>query len=243
MAISQPRVRKAPSEWDCTVAELEAWGHGEARNAVGRCDMAGMNPYIKEPTWVNTYLNPAEKSCKFCRAKATCPALRDELTKTTAQVTVATADEFADLTVPAVSETTEQQWLEALVEKADMFEDLLKSARAEIERRLLAGVPSEKFKLVAGKRGARQWEDAKAAESELKSMRVKVDDMYDRKLISPTSAEKLFKNGTLGDRQWQKLQQCIVQKDGGPSVQPVSDPRPALDIRPVVEDFQDVSLA
>lgn len=246
MAISQPRVKSAPSEWDCTVEELEAWGRSTARSAVATCinasnlkgNAAGA---VMDREWEETFLRPAEKACKFCKAKATCPALRDDLTKTTVGVVAATPDEFADLTTPEVNENTDQDWIEALVAKADLFEDLLKAARGELERRLLAGIPSKNFKLVQGKKGNRSWHKDADIESVLRAMRLKDDEMYDRKVIGPATAEKLAKAGAIGPRQWVKLQGHITQPDGKPHVAPESDPRPALDIRPVAEDFQNLA--
>ena len=72
----------------------------------------------------------------------------------------------------------------------------------------------------------------------LKTFRLKVEEMYDFKLISPTTADKLAKAETIGKRQWPKLQGLIVQSEGKPHVAPASDPRPALDIRPVADDFE-----
>ena len=40
MAISQPRIKRAPSEWDCSVEELETWGRRTARSAVVSCQVA-----------------------------------------------------------------------------------------------------------------------------------------------------------------------------------------------------------
>ena len=97
------------------------------------------------------------------------------------------------------------------------------------------------FKVVAGKKGNRQWANAKTAEETLKAMRVKLEDMYDLKLISPASAEKLAKAGTIGPRQWPKLKELITQSDGKPHVAPESDPRQALVVTPVVDDFSDVT--
>ena len=250
LAISQPRIKTAPSEYDLSVADLEAWGRSTARSAVISCKIAESTS--QDAVWQETFLRPGEKQCRFCKAKAStgsdgkltlCPALRDELTATTTGQAVADLDEFTDLTAPKVSDATDQDWLEAVVSKADMFEDLFTAARAELERRLLAGVPSKQFKLVQGKRGSRAWSDAKVAEATLKTMRIKIEDMYDFKLISPTSAEKLAKSEVIGKRQWPKLQELITQSEGKPHVAPVSDARPALDIKPVVDDFADESLA
>jgi hypothetical protein len=241
LAITQPKDQRAPKEHVISVAELRSWLAGPATDAVRNIQMAEKcYPDASDGTldeWQKQFLNPNEKSCKWCAAKATCPAARADLARTATGAVPASPDEFSDLDALPVNEHSDQDWLEVLVEKADMFEDMLKAARAELERRLLAGQPSKKFKLVAGKRGARQWTSAEAAEAALKTFRLKVEEMYDLKLISPTSAEKLAKAEAIGPRQWTKLQSLIVQKDGSPHVAPLADKRPALEIRPVVEDF------
>jgi hypothetical protein len=248
LAISQPRIKSAPSEWDCSVEELEAWGRSTARSAVVTCVNAktyATSPHDME--WEETFLRPAEKACKFCKAKATCPALRAEVADTVGLTpTPASPEEFADLVVltdslrPSAGED-DAAWIAACLSKVDLIEDWCKAIRAETERRLLAGAPVPGYKLVQGKRGARQWTDAKVAEETLKTMRVKLEDMYDFKLISPTTADKLAKAGTIGPRQWPKLQGLITQSEGKPHVAPVSDSRPALVVTPVADDFTDVT--
>ena len=46
------------------------------------------------------------------------------------------------------------------------------------------------------------------------------------------------KAGTIGPRQWGKLQEVITQSEGKPHVAPLSDSRPALEIKPVADDFE-----
>lgn len=248
MAISQPRIKRAPSEWDCSVEELETWGRSTARSAVATCQQAkaiDRTNVVSAVSWEDVFLRPAEKACKFCKAKATCPALRDEVASTvsTLGATPASPDEFAELEMATTEalKHADEAWLSAALSKVDLIEDWCKSVRAETERRLLAGDQVPGWKLVQGKKGARQWANAKEAEETLKSMRVKLEDMYDFKLISPTTAEKLHKAGTIGPRQWPKLQGLITQKDGAPHVAPESDSRPALVVTPVVDDFTDVT--
>lgn len=243
MAIVQPRVKRAPSEWDCSVEELEAWARGTARSAVASALLAAQTRIDEE--WEKTFLRPGEKQCKFCKVKATCPALRAEVAGAVSSPVGAPAgpDEFADLDVLAAEELqyADEAWLSAALGKLDLIEDWCKAVRAEAERRLLAGQPVPGWKLVQGKKGARQWADAKAAEDVLKSMRLKQEDMYEMKLISPTTAEKLYKAGTIGPRQWPRLQELITQSEGKPHVAPESDPRPALVVTPVVEEFADLT--
>jgi hypothetical protein len=243
MAISQPRIKRAPSEWDCSVEELEAWGRSTARSAVVSCLNAALPVWDNQiDEWQQTFLRPTEKGCKFCRAKATCPALRTEVAGTVAlESYAASPEEFADLSAANPKAEDDADWLAACLSKVDLIEDWCKAIRAETERRLLAGDNVPGFKLVQGKRGARQWTDAKVAEETLKTMRVKLEDMYDFKLISPTTADKLAKAGTIGPRQWPKLQSLITQNEGKPHVAPATDSRPALVVTPVVDDFTDVT--
>lgn len=238
MVISQPRIKKAASEFDISVEELETWGRSTARSAVNTC----RNAMTVDRLWQQTYLRPGEKQCKFCSAKAECPALRAEVSKTAFDITPASPDDFAEAELPFTGYThTEPQWLAACLSKVDLIEDWCKAIRAETERRLLAGESVPGYKLVPGKKGARQWVDAKVAEETLKSMRVKLEDMYDLKLISPTTADKLAKAGTIGPRQWPRVQALFVQSQGKPHVAPVDDPRPALEIKPVVDDFESLA--
>lgn len=245
MVIHQPRIKKAPSEWAISVDELKAWLTGRARSGAVSVQMAesttppgdGPNTDI---VWRETFLRPTEKGCRFCRAKATCPALRDEVAETVFAAEPASPEEFAELTHDAEvdEKRLNAQWLSAALSKVDLIEDWCKAVRAEVERRLLAGDQVPGYKLVAGKRGARQWTDEAQAEQLLKTFRLKQEEMYDFKLISPTSAEKLAKAGVIGPRQAPKLQALIVQKDGKPHVAPLSDKREALSVRPVADDFE-----
>ncbi|MNW02983.1 hypothetical protein D3C71_1988500 [compost metagenome] len=61
--------------------------------------------------------------------------------------------------------------------------------------------------------------------------------MYDFKLISPTTAEKVLKEAN--PRKWNKLQPLIGRSDGKPSVAPASDKRPALSMA-IAEQFEEL---
>lgn len=128
--------------------------------------------------------------------------------------------------------------LATLMDAADMIEGFAKAVRAEVERRLLAGKFTDaRYKLVEGRQGARSWTSEEEAEAALKAMRLKVDQMYDFKLISPTTAEKVLKEAN--PRKWNKLQPLIGRSDGKPSVAPASDKRPALSMA-IAEQFEEL---
>jgi hypothetical protein len=135
---------------------------------------------------------------------------------------------------------SDADWLAAALSQADMIEDWIKAVRAEAERRLLAGDTVPGFKIVEGRAGNRAWNDKAKAEATLKAMRLTIEQMYDLSLISPTTAEKLLKAGTIGPRQWKSLQDMVTRADGKKHVAPNSDPRPALSVTAVEEDFSTV---
>jgi hypothetical protein len=182
-------------------------------------------------------LVPGESQCQWCKAKSVCPALAAE---TRAVVSPsATAEDFSDLTVESVvvDEAATDDYLSYAMDKADLIEGWVKSVRAEVERRLVAGTPVPGYKLVEGKRGHRKWINPDEAELQMKSMRLKQDEMYDLSLISPTTAEKLRKAGRIGDRQWKKLEAQYAQSQGKASVAPEDDKRPAITVAATADDF------
>ena len=235
LMIVQPRIPHV-SEHVVTVAELEQFAL-RARIAARHA----MHQYAGK---AEPKLTPGEKQCRFCRAKGVCPALANEVKEMATGA--AGVDDFEDLTLDATKAglvSTDADLLSSMMAKVDLIEGFATALRAEVERRLVQGVEVPGFKLVAGKKGARAWVDATEAEATLKSMRLKQEQMYDFKLISPTTAEKLAKAGTLGARQWGKLQDYITQAQGKPSVAPVTDPRPAISVATTPEDFDDLSVA
>lgn len=240
LVIVQPRVGGV-SEYVLSAADLADWATRAARSTVDRVVDAILADDL------GPFLSPTEKGCRFCAAKATCPALRTDVYQTVGATIEgpASIDEFAELeATPLDSGSNEDMagpdgalWLSACLSKVDMIEDWCKAVRAEAERRLVVGDDVPGYKLVQGKKGARQWADAGMAEDALKGYRLKVDEMYDLKLISPTSAEKLFKANVIGPRQWPKLQALITQGEGRPHVAPDSDPRPAITVAVSADDF------
>ncbi len=193
------------------------------------------------------YLNPGEKQCRWCRAKATCPALRNEVVDVVTG-SAAQPDDFADLdALPKVlsANITAPADLDAIALAASMraaplIETWLNAVRAEVDRRLMAGETVPGFKVVAGRAGSRAWGDAAEAEAAMKASRLKIDEMYEQKLISPTRAEKLLAKAK--PKVWKKLEALITRADGKPSVAPESDPRPAYTVAAEADDFADLPV-
>lgn len=235
LTIYQPRLRTEPSEWTVPVDELQRFGRHAKERAFHAIQV--LNHEIDGA--VIHHLHPGEHCRKaFCGARATCPKLAE-------YVQEGVGADFEDITILTtgaeyngdMSQNTEPLTDADLATKmaaVDIIEDWCKAIRAEVERRLLAGTPVPGYKLVQGKRGARAWANTEEAETVLKSMRLKQDEMYEFKLISPTTAEKVLKESP---KRWNRVLPLITQSEGKPSVAPESDKRPALVITPVEDDF------
>lgn len=184
--------------------------------------------------------NPGEKQCQWCKAKAVCPALANHLMETM-------LGEFENLDEvdlqTAVPQATaqivsyENDRLSKFYAAIPLFENWIKAVDAAVHEKLHAGEVVPGFKLVEGRKGSRKWSDDKEAEELFKSMRLKTEQMYDLKVISPTTAAKLQKENIIGPRQWSKVEALITQNDGKPTVAAESDKRPALDMTPQFEDL------
>ena len=229
LVIIQPRVSRAPSEWSISVEQLRKFGETvlyKASLALAILDYS--NVQLDE-------LSPSEAACKWCKAKAKCPALSNHIQD-------AIGAEFGEITT---ADKTEQETIvKSLVPVADqigtkldavgLVEDWCKAIRAEAERLLLNGKPVAGYKLVQGRKGARAWTDAEGVEALFKSMRLKQDEMYDFTLISPTTAEKKLKDTP---KRWNRVLPLIKQTEGKPSVAPITDKRPALEMNAVEDEF------
>lgn len=216
LIIYQPRIDGGHIDrWTISVEDLKRFGETVRVQAQACLDLKGIKDLPLDA------FAPCEEACKFCRGKAWCPGLAQQV-ETTALVNrqdgVKPVD-FLDINALAYS-----------LDHIDMIEAWCKAVRERATHELENGNAIPGYKLVAGRKGARKWVDDKEVEKALKAMRIKADDMYTKKVITPTQAEKLHKSGTIGDRQWPKLQELITQSEGTPTIVKDSDPRPAYQL-------------
>lgn len=233
LVIYQPtRDDRSPiREWVITVEELLAFAK-TLRSGAQRVELASKTyPIVlaqggpEVATWEKTFLhpNPNDTDCQFCRAMSTCPAYRNRL-----EADIGANFEVVEAAagIPAPTTLADDK-LALAMRVAPMLEDFAKAVRAEVERRMLLGQEIDGFGLELGREGPRKWKDPKAAEAYLrKTARIKIEQAYDLKLISPTTAEKLAKatklnpEPVLSPRQWKKMQDMIERSPAVPSVKP-----------------------
>ena len=206
IAIIQPRLDHI-SEWSISVKDLLKWAEWVSQ----RAEIALSDDAERVP---------GEKQCRFCKAKGTCPALM----KYTEDIIMADFDDLDDMPSP---DTLTQEQLRKVLEHKGLIEGWLGSVETVVRERLEAGQGFDGFKLVEG-RSIRRWGNESAAEEVLSE--VLGDDLYTKKMVSPTQAEKALKKD-----QRVLLDGLVVKPAGKPTLAPESDKRPPINITD--EDF------
>lgn len=235
LVIHQPRLDHL-SEFDLPVEALLAWGE-KVKAAAGvalthyECTAGFPLEQRIEVIPAEAY-SPGEKQCRWCKAKATCPALARVVSESVFNDFEILGDATAaPLPVPPPESAV---LLGTYMGRLELIEDWCRAVRAKVESNLVTGLPVPGWKLVEGKKGNRAWIDDKAAEALLKSKRLKKEEMYKFTLISPTQAEKVLKSKP---RVWAKVVGHITQPPGKLSVAPESDKRPAAAPAAKAEEF------
>jgi len=210
VSIVQPRLDHI-SEFEISVSDLMKFG--EAMRQAAEATQDPDAPRV-----------PGEKQCRFCKAKATCPALM----KMTAETILA---DFDDLEPSKPANSLTQKQLSMVMLRKPMIEAWLSAVEKTVKEKLLTGEDFDGFKLVEG-RSLRKWRDESDAE-EFLSEYYDDNQIFSRKLISPSQAEKL-----IGKKHANKISHLIVKPQGAPTIAPENDPRPA--IKSVVDMFDAV---
>ena len=214
MTIFQPR-KDHIDTWKITAKEAD-----ELFDLVRRKAAEAIGTLVLDPLPLQV-LKPHVDACRFCKAKAACPALRSEAAKACDFKPIADEEPIPLLNAELMS----PERLSENMRIADFLEPWIAAVREEAHRQLMAGNAIPGFKLVLGRPGNRQWVDINEAAVMLKSFKLKESERYTFKLISPTQAEKLMKAGRIGERQWKRAEDCITRSEAQPIVVPESDKR------------------
>jgi hypothetical protein len=147
--------------------------------------------------------------CRFCPAKVICPEVRKGV----------------DLGLTKIENTPTVSELPELLAIADKLEPWIKAVREQAHATLESGKPVKGWKLVP-KRATRSWLDVERATKTLTARRLKNDQIFETKLISPVKAEKLIRRLGLD---WSKIaQDHVVAVSNGTTMAPEDDPRPSV---------------
>lgn len=224
--IHQPRMDNFPT-WQLTPAELLAFGDWIAER-------------FKLAIEPDAPFGPSEKACKFCGAKARCPALA----KMTENLMAGVFDDLdaavvdAKPVLPDFAEVAEARLLKAdalsyLWKKKKLIEDYLGAVQTECEHRLLHGEPLPELKLVEG-RSSRAWKDEIDARQKLEALGCEKPDIIKVVLVTPAQAEKLLPKPLR-----EQLEPLIDKTPGRPTVALATDKRKEWK-NPSTEAFDDL---
>ena len=226
MHIHQPRLHHH-SEYSVTPDELLAFGEKLKERAINAYTV-----YLKGPTNNNDFC-AGESQCRFCKAAGNCEALAKHVTATIGAdfdvindvgdvvIDSVTVDAPEDIAIKFSALNTIKSWITAVETRVNFL--------------LQQGQKVPGYKLVMGRQGNRAWRNVEEAENALKTFKLKEDERYIKKLISPTQALKCLKDSP---KRIAKLEGLIIRPEGKPTVVPESDKRPAINI---ADDFNDLT--
>jgi len=189
---------------------------------------------------------PSEKACQFCKAKATCETLKNEvLHAMTAGFEMLDGDLADHAHFTALKQDLDTlpvpDKLGRLLALSDLAELWIKAVRGSAESELLAGRDVTGYKLVQGKKGNRKWINEQEVEEKLKSWRFTREDIYNYSVISPTDAQKLLEKKN--PKRWDALKSMYSQSEGAIHVAPTTDKRPTYVPEKAEEGFTAVDDA
>jgi hypothetical protein len=192
----------------CSIDELLSFGE-KTRIAAQKAYKIYETGEYTEQDVVSTY-----DGCRWCKHKHECAALQA-------------------MALDDVGEVPTPDRLGLLFDKIDMVKLWADSIVEAVTNAVKSGQTvvgaDGPYKLVAGRRGHRKWIDESQVESIMKSMRLKADEIYNKTLISPTTAEKLLKDKP---QSWVKLSPLYTQSESSPVVAKATDKRPAIEVEP-----------
>lgn len=202
LVIHQPRLGGRVDEHTYTYEELFKLAD-IVRTAAGWA--ATPNPLRTAGPWCTKY---------YCKAAADCPTLAAYVTEPFEELDLANADIAEKLS------------------KLDTIRQWCDQVEAEANRRVFdEGQTIPGYKVVQGRAGNRQWLDETEAERVLKSLKLKKDEMYVYKLISPTNAAKLANERNFTEKQTCKIEALVSRAEGKLVLAPESDKRRAVDYK------------
>tara|TARA_R110000868_G_scaffold151117_4_gene374750 strand:- start:7537 stop:8505 length:969 start_codon:yes stop_codon:yes gene_type:complete len=165
----------------------------------------------------DTVYAPSEDNCRWCDAKASCPAAAKRM--------VALCD-FRGAAPKRVAKPLSPYMRSKVLLYKDEIESWLKALHAAALEDAIAGRPTPGFKAVEGRRGNRQWVDEAFAEEVL--VAALGDGAYaPKKVMSPAQAEKAVKKYAKGGNP-ENVLPPTVQAQGRPCLVSEDDERPSI---------------
>lgn len=225
LGIFQPRDRNNPEPerlWTLTRSQLADFCAHIEFAAVVILDGKAMEIDGERPKL--TFVADPDKQCRFCPAKGICK----EYARYGLSVVTDDVDKLPVISLPSPNALTREQRQKVIAAKKPL-RDWLDAVEEQETMELLNGAEPMQFKLVTGKAN-RQWADEKAVAQLLSNHLAKVEIFPPGEILSPAQAEKALKGKELSARFNNSLEKLITRPEGRPTLVPIADKRPALQI-------------
>jgi hypothetical protein len=180
--------------------------------------MAHVEQWAKATENPDAPLVPGEKQCRFCRAKAICPALADAV-----RAEVTDTETSGPWAVSDAADYPPERLGEALT-NADLVGQWAKAVKDYTFDRLQQGHAVSGWKLVEG-RATRAWSSQDSAEAAMIDHGMDAREIWKSSLIGPAAAEKIVGKKSFNSS---PLAALVVKPDGRPTLAPEGDKRPAI---------------
>ena len=234
LVIHQPRLNHV-DEHTMTVAELLEFGD-DARRAADVARSAMKIP-VDSPS-LNTFLDPDYKTCRWCKAKAICPALARKVADEV-RMDFDTVQADPPPQAPHGAEQLAKAYL-----AVPLVRDWANAVESELTRMVsegkeVIGPDGKPYKFVEGREGKRAWADAVAAEGLLVGQLA--DKAYKpREIITLPAADKLL-NRKATKQLWQDVFVPLVKRGSASRVLALgSDPRPPYSGAAGADEFEEL---
>lgn len=196
--IYQPRCHNI-SVWEITTTDLLEWAEW-VRTRANEC----LKP--------DAMRVPDDAACQWCKAKATCNALKEHVEKTIGSM-------FDDLELPEPDAVN----VSSILDNKKLIETFLKAVEEYAIQQIANGEKVPGYKMVAG-RSNRRWGDEELAERTLKQ-KLGAAAYSEPKLITVAQAER-----AVGKKHFSELEDALVVKpEGAPTLVHESDKRQSIE--------------
>lgn len=214
IVVSQPRINKERLEWHTTPNNLIMWVHET------------LTPALEAMSKPGAPKTPGKKQCQWCAIAGTCDVQRQEM-----------LDMFDS--VPEPAQEDDIQVLNDLLLRHNEFKQWLNQLEGRAQGLMEEGKELPDFKLVRG-RGSRAWTDEEAAEKFLMGQKLKKEERYTYKLLTPPQAEKVLKNNLKRTVTKNNFDRLVDKKEGQVTWALKSDKREEVNMKPPVDMLIDL---
>lgn len=228
--IYQPRAQNSDSPfsvWQTTWGEIKELSEALITDAATRIK-AHQEKVLAIESVKPLAFYPSEKTCRWCPAKGFCPARQETLTKGIQELQII---EPGPKHLPPVKAVSLKQ-LAAIVEHKTDLVKWINDAYEYALQFVQGGGKLPGFKLALSRGGHRYWtNEVEAAKRLLEATILKEEEVWKKKVISPSEAETLIgKNKFTGP-----LMNLIGKPPGKPILVPEDDERESITVDPTSE--------